>query len=123
MRPFETDGPDSSKHVPGSVEGNPTADSVVGGLAGSEGGLVPTAGQPPAVLVAPPDAVSLLRGLRRRWLLAFSLSVLGSVIAATGVWLFLPPPDAVARSLLHVDATPPWVVFNKGEGQANFQSY
>ncbi len=120
MKPVDKDEPGSVSQPSGSRASGPGTGFSRTGL---DSALLPAATPPPAVLAAPPDALRLLRGVRRRWLLALSLSVLGGVIAAGATWLFLPAPEATARALLHVDSTPPWVVFNKAEGQSNFQSY
>jgi capsular exopolysaccharide synthesis family protein len=87
-----------------------------------EAGLPPVA-PPPAVLASPPTTGALLRALRRRWLLAFSLSILAGLAAAAITWCFLPQPPNTARALLHVAPNPPSVVFHKGESRADFQSY
>lgn len=70
-----------------------------------------------------PNAEELLRALKRRWLVALLGSLIAGGAAAAGVWAFLPISNLTARALLHVEASPPAVVFAKGESRADFQSY
>jgi len=64
----------------------------------------------------------LLKGLRRRWLLASSLGVVCAAIAATSAWYFLPPGKYTARALLRVDSVP-YMVLQDGQARSNFQFY
>jgi polysaccharide biosynthesis transport protein len=97
--------------LPGSVS-TPSPDAVVHprGIVGR-----PHQGQTPSALTRGPDAMLLLRALQRRWLLAASLGLILGVAAASGVYVFMPPPKHTARTLLHV---PPQrgVVFKQGGG-------
>lgn len=56
----------------------------------------------PAVLSAPPNALNLLKALRRRWLAASVTAVVAAALAVVGAWLFIPMPKATARTLLEV---------------------
>src|SRR5438105_14273878 len=59
----------------------------------------PAAG--PAGPDGPPTMTALLHALRRRWLLAALLAVLGAAAAVAAVWLILPPQyTAHARILV-----------------------
>jgi len=51
----------------------------------------------------------LLKGVRRRWMLALSLGLLCAATAATAVWFLLPPPKHSARTLLYVPPTRPFL--------------
>jgi len=52
--------------------------------------VTPQAPIPPA-LSATPDAMSLLRALRRRWFLAGAVGCLAAVVTAAAAWYALPP--------------------------------
>ena len=49
-----------------------------------------TAGPQPPPLVSTPDALSLLKALRRRWFLAGALGVLAACIVGAAAWMLLP---------------------------------
>src|SRR5262245_34596944 len=74
-------------------------------------------------LAASPSLPALLLALRRRWLLAGVVAVLATVATAGATWLFLPTPKFLAQTLLHVEASPPSVVHQRGESRSDFQSY
>jgi capsular exopolysaccharide synthesis family protein len=76
-----------------------------------------------AGLIASPTARTLLLALQRRWLTACVCAALATVGAAGATWLFLPTPKHTAQTLLHVEAHPPSVVYQRGESKADFQSY
>jgi capsular exopolysaccharide synthesis family protein len=64
---------------------------------------------PPPGLASGPDAMTLLKGLQRRWWVAMGLGVLLAGGAAAAAWYFLTPKQtAVAQ--VHIDTTPPWIV-------------
>src|SRR5436305_13069782 len=56
----------------------------------------------PAILSASPNALSLLKALRRRWLLALSVGIVLGATAAAATWHFLPPTKHSARTLLRI---------------------
>jgi capsular exopolysaccharide synthesis family protein len=57
-----------------------------------------------------PDAMTLLKGLRRRWYVALGLGVLLSGAVAAAVWYLLEPRyTAVAQ--VHIDLVPPWLMY------------
>jgi capsular exopolysaccharide synthesis family protein len=66
--------------------------------------------QPPAILNAAPNLVSLLRCLRRRLVLALTLGVLLAGPFGTGTWLFAPPPKHQVRTLISVPQGGPYLV-------------
>jgi capsular exopolysaccharide synthesis family protein len=65
----------------------------------------------------------LLKGLRRRWLLAFSLGLTSALICAAAAWYFLPPGKSTAQALLHVDSVPQFLIFQNQQARATFQIY
>ncbi len=77
---------------------------------------------PPAVLSAPPTPWALLIALRRRWILAVSLAVLGAVLGATVGWLVFPVTWR-ARTVLHISSNRPFILFEKTEAGSEFANY
>jgi len=69
----------------------------------------------PTVMTCAPTARTLLQAVRRRWLMATTLGVLGGVVAFVAGWLLLPAPPHTARSLLHIAADQPRVLFKTSE--------
>jgi polysaccharide biosynthesis transport protein len=104
--------PDSTPHVP--------APRLFGAdqIPESRGGaLAPTA---PPGLTASPDAMSLLKALRRRWFLALCLGVLMAGATGALAW-FLLPARYTAFSLLRVSSVVPGF-FDRQEGDAKFST-
>src|SRR5205085_2547633 len=64
---------------------------------------VPAAAVLPPALSATPDALALLRALRRRWFLAGALGCLAAGMAVAAAW-YLFPPKFLASALLQVSA-------------------
>jgi capsular exopolysaccharide synthesis family protein len=54
------------------------------------------------VLSATPNAIALLKALRRRWLLASVLGILAAAATAVGVWFFLPAGKYTAYAKLYM---------------------
>src|SRR5437879_9679039 len=66
----------------------------------------------------------LMKGLRRRWLLASSLGSACAAACAVAAWYFLPPAKYTAQVLLRVDSVPQTLVFHDiAQGQSNFQIF
>src|SRR5271165_6768719 len=78
-------------------------------------GEVLSASTPPTVVTYAPTARTLLQALRRRWLLATTLGVVAGVAAFVAAWSLLPAPPHTARSLLHIAAAQPRVLFKTSE--------
>jgi capsular exopolysaccharide synthesis family protein len=57
---------------------------------------------PPAALSTPPNAVALLKALRRRWPLALGLGLLLAALLGPGTWLLLPPSKHFVRTLIYL---------------------
>jgi capsular exopolysaccharide synthesis family protein len=57
----------------------------------------------PPALSSSPDAMALLKALRRRWFLAGALGCLGALLAATATW-YLMPAKFLANALLQVSS-------------------
>ena len=63
---------------------------------------------PPPGLSASPDALTLLKGLQRRWWVALGLGVLLAGAGAAAAWFLLEPKyNAVAP--VHIYTVPPWL--------------
>ncbi len=75
-------------------------------------------GEPAGASLAP-----FVKALRRRWLLAGSLSLSLAALAAAGVWYGLPPPKHVASAVLHVAAAKPWIIDPNGVYGGEFAIY
>jgi capsular exopolysaccharide synthesis family protein len=58
---------------------------------------------PPPALSATPDAMALLKALRRRWFLALALGCLAAGLAAVAAW-YLVPPKFLAVTLIQIDS-------------------
>src|SRR5260370_34993759 len=67
-----------------------------------------------------PKPITLLKALRRRWLLAIALGILVAATIATAVWVFLPPGKHTAYAKLYMPKRPKGVLFphpeDNGEG-------
>ncbi len=99
--------------IPSSVScGAPT-----GSLTGKE--KTPANGQSPT-LVSRPIAVSLLHALRRRWLTALLVALLGSLAAVVGVTAIISTPY-LATAIVYVN--PPNPNHPLFEGQGDFQVF
>jgi capsular exopolysaccharide synthesis family protein len=78
---------------------------------------------PPAALASPPSALTLLRSLRRRWVLATCLGVALGVAAAAGVWFFLPPAKNTANVQLTLNPGNEGTLHHHPDHIENFDSY
>jgi capsular exopolysaccharide synthesis family protein len=56
-------------------------------------------------LTAAPNPASLLIALRRRWLVAATVGILLAGGASVGVWTWMPPAKATARTLVNIQGT------------------
>lgn len=61
--------------------------------------VTPQAPAPPA-LSATPDAMSLLRALRRRWFLAGAVGCLAAVVTVAAAWYVLPPKFIASATIM-----------------------
>jgi capsular exopolysaccharide synthesis family protein len=82
----------------------------------------PPPGLPPA-LSASPTALSLLKALRRRWLLALVLGLLLGGATAVGTWYTPVFTKSGAYALLKVSATPTNIVFAQHESMVDFEKF
>jgi hypothetical protein len=65
----------------------------------------------PAVLSSTPDAIGVLKALRRCWPLAVSLGLLLAATAGPLAWFLLPRPTYTASSSIFVAMVPKRIVF------------
>src|SRR4051812_9834138 len=62
-------------------------------------------------LSATPDVGSLLKALRRRWVLAVGTGLMGALAAGAAAWFLLPPALFTASAMLVVEAQQPKIIF------------
>ena len=82
-----------------------------------------TVPRPPALVTKPPDALELLKALRRRWPLALALGLLCGGLAAAAAWFVVPTAKYETRAMLSVSQTPPRIIFPTQEVQSDFSIY
>src|SRR5579859_3077931 len=58
---------------------------------------------PPPGLSAAPDAMALVKALKRRWFLALSLGCLAAGLAAVAAW-YVVPPKFLAVTMIQIDS-------------------
>ena len=106
---------------------NPTTPGIVAEL--GRGPLVLTASRPPAIAEAPsavstmPDALGLLKALRRRWRLSLCGGLLCAMIAAAATWLLVPTALYSTHALLRVSSQQPRIIFQTNEAKDPFDTY
>ncbi|HTU89273.1 MAG TPA: polysaccharide biosynthesis tyrosine autokinase [Gemmataceae bacterium] len=74
----------------------------------------PSGSYSPPALATMPDALSLLRALRRRLVPALTVGLIVASIAGAATWILLPPPKIAARTQLYVAPNPPKILFEDG---------
>src|SRR5579859_6500363 len=87
---------------------------------------------PPAATLAPapaarksnpaPNALALLKALRRRWLLATTCGLLAAALAGAATW-FGMPVKYTASTLLHVASHEPRILGGDAQGYGEFAVY
>jgi capsular exopolysaccharide synthesis family protein len=92
-------------------------------LANGSSRLVPHQMLPPAGLSSTPNAISLLKALRRRWLLASLLGIVAAAVTAAAVWVFLPPGNHTAYIRLNMPMKRETVLFPSAESGNEFLSF
>ena len=105
----------------------PGASAPTHAVAGSRGsgGLSAPKAQDEAATESGPDfpIPGLLRALRRRWYVIFPLAAVAGAVAGWLANAFLATPSSTARTLLHVSADRPRILFDSGEGRSDFANY
>src|SRR5690348_15746398 len=81
----------------------------------------PTPPSPPA-LAASPNALTLLRALKRCWRKAVAVAAVGAVVLAGLTYAVVPSSKYTAQALLKVDPAQKWM-FNTGEPPIPFATY
>ncbi|MBV8266974.1 MAG: AAA family ATPase [Planctomycetaceae bacterium] len=74
-------------------------------------------------LSAAPDALGLLKALRRRWRMGFGLGLSLAAVAWAAVWYLSPQAKYTARATLHVSANPKYIIFDPKERLADYRTY
>ncbi len=84
---------------------------------------LPEAPRRPQVLSASPDALGLLKALRRRWKMALSLGLILAAISAVTVWRLVPREKYTAIATIHVSTSPRYIIFDPHEKLADYPTY
>lgn len=63
----------------------------------------------PTALTSPPNAIALLKALRRRWRLAVGVATACALVAALTCWLVMPPAKHTARTHMRVPQGSPFL--------------
>ncbi|QEL15545.1 tyrosine-protein kinase domain-containing protein [Limnoglobus roseus] len=87
-------------------------------IGGTGAGSAPAVGAPGLALT--PGA--LLRALRRRLILALAVGVVLAAVAATAVWVYLPPPKPRVSAKLYVDYSQRGTLFEHPDSPLNQQT-
>ncbi|MEO6807850.1 MAG: polysaccharide biosynthesis tyrosine autokinase [Isosphaeraceae bacterium] len=74
-------------------------------------------------LSANPDALALLKALRRRWRLAIGLGLLLAIVAGPTVWLIVPRAKYTAMATLQIATKPKRIMFEPQESLADYRTY
>lgn len=77
----------------------------------------------PTALSATPDALSLLRALRRRWVLAVGLGLLLAGTVGPAVWYLVPRAKYSATATLRIATNPKRIIFEPHENLADFGTF
>jgi capsular exopolysaccharide synthesis family protein len=77
----------------------------------------------PAALSAPPNALAMLKALRRRWLLATGFGLVLAAVVAVGIWFFLPAGKQSGYFRLHIVANPDPLLFKHPEAGNDFGKF
>src|SRR5262245_21795643 len=77
----------------------------------------------PPALSSGPNVFSLLKALRRRWLLAGTLGLLVGAIAAGATWWFLPQPKFMAVRRVRVLSSPDYLLNRDVERSASGDTF
>ena len=65
----------------------------------------------PSALTAAPNALSLLKALRQRLVLALTIGLLLAAAAGAATWFLMPPPKITAHTQLYVASVQPNILF------------
>ncbi|WP_406695893.1 polysaccharide biosynthesis tyrosine autokinase [Singulisphaera sp. Ch08] len=69
------------------------------------------------------DLITLIKALRRRWLLAFSAGLVGAAIIAITTYYLVPPAKYTTRAMLHVNSVKPRILLQTGELHTEYGAY
>lgn len=95
--------------------------SLTNSKMGGSRDLVPLPMHP--ALAAAPNFWTLLKALRRHWLLASFIAVFTAIPVALAVWFFMPPPKHTARAILYISPVEPKIYFSTTDNQMNFDLF
>ena len=77
----------------------------------------------PAALTATPNAMDLVRALRRRWAMALALGLVAAVVFGGGTYYFVPRAKYTATATLHVATSPRRIIFDPQENATDYKTY
>ena len=77
----------------------------------------------PASLSGAPDALALLKALRRRWVLALASGLLLAAVAGPAAWYVVPRDKYTAVATLQVATKPKRIIFEPQDGATDFGTY
>lgn len=86
-------------------------------------GVAPLRPSPPPILNAPPDAVTLLKALRRRWVPAVGLGLVLAAVAGPAAWLFVPRAKYTASATILVASNPKRIIWDTKDNRADPRTY
>ena len=69
------------------------------------------------------NILGLVKALQRRWTLALVLGLFCAAVVGVGAWLVVPPSQYTARTLLHVKAIKPKIIFPTTETQSDYGTF
>ena len=102
-----------SSHVPAIPPVRPGAESLLAAKAAAR----------PTALSAGPDAVGLLKALRRRLGLALGLGFLAAIVLGGTGYALIPRAKYTATASLHVATRPKRIIFDPQEGGTDYRTY
>lgn len=70
-----------------------------------------------------PDVVTLLKALRRHWLLALTLGTLLSTLAGAAAWFALPAPKFTATTVLEVKTQKPVLLMETAQERTDYRMF
>ena len=86
-------------------------------------GAVARISKRPSSMVVVPDAMALARALRRHWVLAVSLGLLGASITGNLAWRLFPKPKYTAATLLEVKTQKPILLLETSQEKTDFKIF
>jgi succinoglycan biosynthesis transport protein ExoP len=77
----------------------------------------------PSALSSPPDAMGLIKALRRRWLLAILAGLTLSATCGIAAWYLTPPPSYTSSATLRVAMNPKRIMWNPQDNEGKPEAF